>query len=713
MSANPDDPDRDDPTIEPIMSAQPSTLIPSRRYLSEPFDLASGPGLPDSSRSDGDSSWNRRYQLLGEIGSGGMGTVYLARDIVLHRTVALKFISFGMVSEHALARFFQEAQAVAQLAHPNIVTLFGIHPGDHSKDAPFIEMEYIDGTDLLKLVQKSGPLDVWQAREYIRMAALGLQHAHERGLVHRDIKPSNLILTSSGSVVKILDFGLVRLLRPLGDGDAQSRRSAVDDQAVGTVPFDVPGRVTDLEGVPIGTALYMAPEQVVSPNVDIRADIYSLGCTFYYLLAGLPPFAAEPDDTVQKLLDAHLTKEPAPIETHRPEIPRGLGAVLKRMLAKNPEERYQNPTELIRALDRLLQPAAPPVSGKLQSADELVALLRRFLLLDDGQLDDVELSLLPRFDDVNALLSELRAKGWLTDYQCGQLRAGNGNRLALGGNYILLRPLGEGNFGRVFLARPRLEGREVAVKIIRPELAVEREFAERFRREIRLASQMSHPNVVMVFSAEEGDGVLFLVMEYLVGEDLDAVIRNRAASGEAITAEDACRWMLQAASGLEHIHSKRLVHRDIKPSNLFLTAINGQIKIVDMGLARVVFNAAMTKLTKTRSPMGTFDYMAPEQARKPREVDIRADLYALGCTFYHVLAGRVPFPAENEADAILQHTLEVAVAIENHRPDIPPALSSCIFKLMQKKPEDRYQSPAELIQILRVVDHELQCNRPR
>jgi serine/threonine protein kinase len=219
-----------------------------------------------------------------------MGHVYRAQDSVLQRTVALKFIKVELIDidSEALGRFFQEAQAVAQLAHPNIVTLFGIHPGDHAGDPPFIEMEFIEGTNLSVLVKERGPLDIWQAREYIRMAALGLQHAHERGLIHRDIKPQNLMLTAAGSVVKILDFGLARLLRRPAD---TPRRPAVRGagSGVGANPFALPVEVQETDGLVMGTYWYMAPEQYRTPNVDIRADIYSLGCTFYFLLAGVPP----------------------------------------------------------------------------------------------------------------------------------------------------------------------------------------------------------------------------------------------------------------------------------------------------------------------------------------------------------------------------------------------------------------------------------------
>jgi serine/threonine-protein kinase len=387
-----------------------------------------------------------------------------------------------------------------------------------------------------------------------------------------------------------------------------------------------------------------------------------------------------------------------PIETRRPEIPRGLAAIIRRMMAKAPEDRYQTPAELILALDRLLQPVPPPQPGKPQTADDLVALLRRHLLLDDGRLDEVELNVAPRFGDVTTLLAELRSRDWLTAYQCGELSAGNGQQLALGGSYVLLRPLGEGGIGRVFLARPRLQGRHVAIKIVKPELAGEPEFADRFRREMRLTSQLPpHPNLVLMLAAEESDGRLFMVMEYMEGQDLAALIEERNAAGRAVTADEARAWMTQAARGLEHIHSKNMVHRDVKPANLFLTAPDGQVKILDLGVARVVRDSSSTKLTRTRTIIGTYDYMAPEQARRPREVDIRADLYGLGCSFYHVLTGRVPFVADNEADAIVQHTLEKAVPLQKLRPDLPPALAALIDKLMEKKPEDRYQTPTEVL----------------
>jgi hypothetical protein len=190
-------------------------------------------------------------------------------------------------------------------------------------------MEYAEGTDLQHLVQQSGPLPVAQACGYVRQAALGLQHAHERGLVHRDVKPSNLQVTANGAVVKVLDIGLARSMGP-GDSDGGSGPELTQDRMI------------------MGTPDYIAPEQIADPRrVDIRADIYSLGCTFYFLLAGRPPFA---EGSWEEKLVCHRKAEPVPVEQIRPEVPAGVAAILRRMMAKRPEDRYASPAAVAEAL---------------------------------------------------------------------------------------------------------------------------------------------------------------------------------------------------------------------------------------------------------------------------------------------------------------------------------------------------------------------------
>ncbi len=267
------------------------------------------------------------YRVLELLGEGGMGQVFKARHAGSAHLVALKTIPRDRVSDPvARARFDREVRAVAGLLHPNIVTAFEAH---QSGLTHFLVMEYVDGIDLARLVQQSGPLSVPSACEYVRQAAAGLQHAHERGLVHRDIKPGNLMVArpdpDGPPVVKILDFGLARL--------ASESPHAVRLTQLGTV---------------VGTVDYIAPEQARNARrADIRADIYSLGCSLFYLLTGHPPFAGE--DTVQKI-SARALGEPPSVRESRPEVSPSLERVLLKMMARSPGERYQTPDEVAEAL---------------------------------------------------------------------------------------------------------------------------------------------------------------------------------------------------------------------------------------------------------------------------------------------------------------------------------------------------------------------------
>jgi serine/threonine protein kinase len=289
--------------------ASAAEFLPKSRDF--PTDLASHP------------QFQSKLRILGKIGQGGMGTVYLAEQSLLghQRQVALKVINQAFLSDpDILRRFLAEVAAVSQLSHPNIVT---VYDADQTGEHHFLVMEYVDGISLSGLLKQNGPLPIGQACQYARQVALGLQHANEKGLVHRDIKPSNLMLTRNGQV-KILDFGLARL---------QGRQ---------------PGTDTTRTGACMGTPDYQAPEQARDAGrVDIRADLYSLGATLYCLLAGQPPFVAE---SAWDVMLAHAQSEPEPVQRFRPEVPAALSAVVAKMLAKQPEQRYQTPEEVSQAL---------------------------------------------------------------------------------------------------------------------------------------------------------------------------------------------------------------------------------------------------------------------------------------------------------------------------------------------------------------------------
>jgi WD40 repeat protein/serine/threonine protein kinase len=287
------------------------------------------------------------YLLLERLGEGGTGQVFKARHQRMDRMVALKVIRKELLSDsEVIGRFYREIQAISQLTHPHIVHAYDAGPVGATH---FLAMEFVEGTDLGKCVKQSGPLPVAVACDYIRQAAIGLQYAHERGLVHRDIKPSNLLLSKPDpqgtglGLVKILDMGLARLRPPVDE----KATTALADGRTGSTLTPV-GAV-----MMMGTPDYLAPEQALDfHGADIRADIYSLGCTFFYLLTGEPPF---PGGTVpQKLLQHQQTAPPA-LAKFRSDPPAGLPAVLNKMLAKRPDQRFQRPLEVITALEKILE----------------------------------------------------------------------------------------------------------------------------------------------------------------------------------------------------------------------------------------------------------------------------------------------------------------------------------------------------------------------
>lgn len=346
-----------------------------------------------------------QYRILDQLGQGGMGRVFKAVHQTMNRIVALKVLApQGIETEKGRQLFRREMQAAARLAHPNIVTAF-----DASKEADryYLVMEYVDGPNLDRLVRDHGPLPVGLACDFVRQAALGLQHAHEMGMVHRDIKPSNLLVqrpsgpAGKGSVVKILDFGLARL----GEADEAG--------PIGTIEVR-PNTV-------LGTPDYLSPEQARDLHaVDIRSDLYSLGCTFYYLLTGLVPY---PDGSTMEKLVRHGTEEPTPVERLRPEVPAAVAAVVRRLMAKKPAERYQTPAELAAALATFA--VAGPTAWRSATADAN----------DLSPTPAPPGSGLDAFDDISALAGTLppdHAPTALSSARLARVRTGAAPRYRLG-----------------------------------------------------------------------------------------------------------------------------------------------------------------------------------------------------------------------------------------------------------------------------------------
>src|ERR1700730_1324678 len=331
----------------------------------------------------------------------------------------------------------------------------------------------------------------------------------------------------------------------------------------------------------------------------------------------------------------------------------------------------------------------------ITSNASLVEALHQYRLLGPAQLEGLK-SLFPHFPDPKALANELLQRGWLTPYQANQLLQGKGQELVLG-SYILLEKLGEGGMGQVFKARHRNLGRIVALKLIRKERLAPPDALRRVQREVRSAAALSHPNIVHAYDADEISGTHLLVMEYIEGAiDLAKLVKKNGP----LPVPQACEYIRQAALGLQHAFERGLVHRDIKPANLLLTANGAVVKVLDMGLARLDQSSAdddkSSTMTQEGAVMGTPDYIAPEQALESHTVDIRADLYSLGCTFYYLLTGRAPFPTGTLMEKLLKHRLEEPRPVEQLRPDVPAGGAAVVRKMMAKRPDDRFQTPAEV-----------------
>jgi serine/threonine protein kinase/Tol biopolymer transport system component len=507
------------------------------------------------------------YRVTDRLGEGGMGIVYRAEDLRLGRIVALKLLPPELTRDpDSKKRFEREAKAASQLDHPNICTILDFGESDDDGQMYFA-MPCYDGESLAERVQH-GPMPLDEAVRMIEQIARGLGKAHAQGIIHRDIKPDNVIVTRDG-VAKILDFGLAKLA--------------------------LASRITK-SNTTVGTAAYMSPEQIRGENVGPQADIWSLGVVFFELLTGRLPFLGE---YTEALTYSILNEQPESI----PEYP-DADRIIKRMLRKDPLQRYQ-------------------------TIDEFLAdLLER-------KRSRLEKHVLP-----------------------------SGARL---GPYEILMPVSTS----VYLAKDTRLDRHVAIKVLPPEFPQK----DRFRRDAKAVSKLTHPNICTLFDVGEQEGVDYVVMEFLEGETL-------AQKKTPMPVPQVLKIGMQLADGLAAAHKAEVVHRDLRSANVMITK-SGVVKLLDFGLAR-----------------DAGAYLSPEQV-DGKEVDSRADIFALGLLLYEIATGRPPFSAVSKAGlmaAILEHD---AAPPRQIRSAIPPALDRLIRTCLEKNPDDRFETAHDVMLELR------------
>ena len=552
-----------------------------------------------------------RYRVIDRLGGGGAGVVYKAEDVKLERLVALKFLSaYRSENDGDKRRFLREARASSALDHPNICTVYEI---DETGDGRlFIAMAFCEGETLKRKVER-GPLPVAEAVRIAAQIAAGLAAAHAKGIIHRDVKPANVIVAPDGRV-KIVDFGIAKLA----------------DQS----------RLTR-EGTAVGTAGYMAPEQIRGDAVDPRTDVWALGVVLYEMVTGRTPF---PGDNDQERIRGILNAGPEPMAVLRPGVPVQLERIVAVALAKRPGDRYRDMAAMQADLLELAGSAGSPVL--IESLD-------------------------PTLRDIPSGPSAGTSVTEDADHLVGRTLA----------HYRVLEYIGGGGMGVVYKAEDLRLARTVALKFLPPELTRDPEAKARFLQEARAASVLDHPNICTIHEVgETDDGRLYLAMPYYGGETL----RRRIERGP-LTIDDAIDIGEQIARGLAKAHRGGIVHRDIKPANLMVTD-DGVVKILDFGLAKLAGAAA---ITRTGSSVGTPAYMSPEQARG-EDVDHRTDLWSFGVVLYEMVAGRRPFRGEHDQAVLYAILNEPPKPLTEMRSEAPPELERIAEGLLAKDPGNRY-----------------------
>ncbi len=642
----------------------------SARVTSEPVD-----GEEPMPRAVG------RYVLLRRIARGGMGEVFLAATIGLEgadRPVVVKIIRRDHAKDPSfIARFLDEARVQAQLTHSGVAQVLDAALDDATGE-PYAVVEHVEGKSLGDL--RARALQLGQRFSWFDCVSLGsliaeaLAFIHERqdpsgralAIVHRDLSPQNVMVSYAGDV-KIIDFGTARGL---------NRRC----HTVAGVVFAKPG--------------YVAPEVANGDSGDARVDLYALGVMLWELCAGRRFLQGEASDHLAAVAKNDRNLPPIAAEVGAPIE---LDAILGRLTAFDREARYPLARHAARDLAKLLTAAPPLQSGERGVRARVAELLCRLFPGEPGRTrrEFARLMVAARAlrpvpgtrEAAPPAPPPLPAGRVVDDIDDPTMLAGT--------RYRLVREIGRGASSVVHEAEHADLGRRVALKILSAEHSSSHEFAERFRREARILSSLSHEGLVALHDfGAAADGRLFCVQELCEGETLESSFVRDGA----LPWRDVLGVASKALAALEVAHAAGLVHRDIKPQNLFLS-LDGGVKLLDFGLARAEGEAGegaestMGEVTI----FGTPEYMAPEQAAAGR-IDARADVYALGCVLYELLTGRLPFVAKSSVALLDAKAKGSPERLRDRAPssEIPAAVDDLVMRAIARHPSARFQSAADM-----------------
>ena len=580
-------------------------------------EAQTGAAKPAKKKKDEEDAYNHPLvgkviggcRIVKKLGEGGMGAVFLAEHTKLKRQSVIKVVPAHLSqNKQLIERFRREAQAAAVVQHPNIVA---VHNVGEENGVHYIEMEYVDGSALDAELKEKKFIEPIECLRIIKDACRGLAEAHKNGITHRDIKPDNIMMTRKRQV-KIADFGLARVR-----GSEEMELTKV--------------------GQILGTPAYMSPEQCQGKPTDHRADIYSLGATFYAMITGKRPFTGS---SVMDIMKKHIDEAPnSPREYNRdnnlPDVAVPIEQVILQMMAKKPEERFQSAEDVIDAIDRFM---------RAEGTEHLL--------------------------EVQKLL---------------------------GGDYKLLKKLGQGGMGAVYSAKANRAkdrvkaGDLVAIKVLNRE--VNPEEVTRFEQEAKLALEIDHENIIRVLEYRISPDMNYIVMEFIEGKSVRDIIRDQ----KKLAPKEAVRIVREAAKGLGRAHELGIIHRDIKPDNLMI-AKSGTVKVADFGIAKHVEGAS--ELTQAGVVVGTPHYMSPEQcvgASRGIKITTQADIYSLGATLYFMVTGQKPFEGDTQMTIILQHLNQAPTPPRQIDENVDESLSNVVLNMMAKKPRYRYATLGDVV----------------
>jgi serine/threonine protein kinase len=644
------------------------------------------------------------YEMLKEIGRGGMGAVYLALDPRLERKVAIKKIKVPenldeQTHKELVQRFYREARAIANISHPNIVIVHELGE-DKETNQCFMVMEFLEGKSLESLQEEQRKLPLGLVMRIGIQGCDALNFIHQKDILHRDIKPANLIYCTNG-MVKITDFGLVRTNDNLNLTKA---------------------------GSIMGSVLFMPLEQIENPkNVDFRCDMYSFGVTLYNMLSGNFPYYG---DDVYGIIRKLMVDDPVPLSKYNSDVPPLLENIIMKAISKKKENRFASMAEFQKALIQfaqvenisftdsyshylqVLEVTKPPetsndldktiISTNNKDLDKTIVSttndLDKTIVSNKAELEKTVITPIQSNSKETQLIE--KQTDTVIEKVSNETKQGNVNLEMttssaptikdLPSKYHVVKELGRGGMGAVYLAQDRSLDRQVAIKVLTFEVFpdqqdVQDEVIYTFKREAIAISNLNHINIVNVYDiGQTKSGLHYIVMELLEGEPMTKMIKDE----KPMVPEIALDAIIQICDALQYIHNNKVIHRDIKPENIMYSD-KGIAKLTDFGIAKFVDDKPVKA---SGNLVGTILYISPEQLQNPEGVDGRADMYSLAVSLYQLLTGKLPINGDDVREVIMKIINEKPLPPSKLNPALPRSLDEILFKAMAKEKNDRYRN---------------------